>query len=107
MATKLLPPVHPGAFVKELIQEYGMSMYALAKALAVNPIRIVQIVHGKRAVTPDTAMRLAIYFGGDAQSWLNLQLAYDLKMAQKSLVKTINAEIKPLAAHDERFALAA
>jgi addiction module HigA family antidote len=97
MTTKLLPPVHPGAFVKELIQEYGMSMYGLAKALAVNPIRIVQIVHGKRAVTPDTAMRLAIYFGGDAQSWVNWQAQYDLKLAQQKYAKELERQIQPFA----------
>jgi antitoxin HigA-1 len=94
---KLLPPIHPGAFVKELIQDYGISMYALSKALCVNPIRIVQIVHGKRAVTPDTAMRLAIYFGGEAQSWVNWQAQYDLKTAQQKYEKELAEMIQPYA----------
>ena len=97
MAKKLLIPIHPGALVQELIQEYGMSMYALAKALRVNSIRIVQIVHGKRAVTPDIAMRLAIYFGGDAQSWVNWQAQYDLKLAQQKYAKELERQIQPFA----------
>jgi addiction module HigA family antidote len=84
-----------------------MSANALAKALHVTAARINEIVKEERGVTLDTALRLARYFGGDAQSWLNLQLAYDLKIAEKALIKTINAEIVPLAAGDERFALAA
>lgn len=101
-------PIHPGEILREdYLVPLGMTPNALSKALHVTAARINEIVKEERGITLDTALRLARYFGGDAQSWLNLQLAYDLKMAQKSLVKTINAEIKPLAAHDERFALAA
>lgn len=101
-------PIHPGEILREdYLAPLGMTPNALSKALHVTAARINEIVKEERGVTLDTALRLARYFGGDAQSWLNLQLAYDLKMAQKSLVKTINAEIEPLAAHDERFALAA
>ena len=73
-----------------------MSMYALAKALAVNPIRIVQIVHGKRAVTPDTALRLARYFNTTAQFWLNLQSSFDLKRAEREAGRRISREVRPL-----------
>lgn len=101
-------PIHPGEILREdYLVPLGMTPHALSKALHVTAARINEIVKEERGITLDTALRLARYFGGDAQSWLNLQLAYDLKMAEKSLVKTINAEIEPLAAHDERFALAA
>jgi addiction module HigA family antidote len=101
--------IHPGEILREdYLVPLGMTANALAKALHVTAARINEIVKEERGVTLDTALRLARYFGGDAQSWLNLQLAYDLKTAEKALIKAINAEIVPLAAaDDERFALAA
>lgn len=100
--------IHPGEILREdYLAPLGMSANALAKALHVTAARINEIVKEERGVTLDTALRLARYFGGDAQSWLNLQLAYDLKIAEKTLIKTINAEIVPLATGDERVALAA
>ena len=98
MATKKADPVHPGLFLAELMTEYGLSQYALAKAIGVQPIRIGQIVAGKRAVTPDTALRLARYFGTDAQSWVNWQAQYDLQVAQQSLAAKIKRDIQPLSA---------
>lgn len=101
-------PIHPGEILREdYLVPLGMTPNALSKALHVTAARINEIVKEERGITLDTALRLARYFGGDAQSWLNLQVAYDLKVAQKSLVKTINAEIEPLAARDERLALVA
>lgn len=101
-------PIHPGEILREdYLVPLGMTPNALSKALHVTAARINEIVKEERGITLDTALRLARYFGGDAQSWLNLQVAYDLKVAQKSLVKTINAEIEPLSAHDERLALTA
>ena len=73
---KRLSPIHPGLFLQELMQEYDLTQYALAKAIGVQPIRVSQIVSGKRAITPDTALRLARYFGTDAQSWLNWQASF-------------------------------
>ena len=93
MGKKLLP-VHPGLFLKELMTEYGLTQYALAGAINVQPIRIGHIVAAKRAITPDTALRLARYFGTDAQSWLNLQQQYDIHCAQDSLGKAL-AAIRP------------
>ena len=75
-----------------------MSAHALAKALNVTPARINEIVREERGVTTDTALRLARYFGGDAQSWLNLQQAYDLKIARKNSLRAIMKEVMPLAA---------
>ena len=89
-------PVHPGEILREdYLQPLGMSVNALAKALHVTPSRMNDIVLERRSVTPDTALRLARFFGGDAQSWLNLQQAYDLKVAEKSLMKNILKTIMP------------
>ncbi|MDW3688291.1 HigA family addiction module antitoxin [Cupriavidus sp. CV2] len=89
-------PVHPGEILREeFLAPLDMSANALAVALHVTAARINDIVRERRGITPDTAMRLARYFGGDAESWLNLQLAYDLKIAQREHGKEIAAEIAP------------
>ena len=76
-------PVHPGEILREdFLLPLGMSANALATALRVPAPRINDIVRERRAVTPDTALRLARYFGGDAQSWMNLQLAFDLRTTE-------------------------
>ena len=93
---KKLAPVHPGLFLKELMTEYGLSQYALAKAIGVQPIRIGQIVACKRAVTPDTALRLARYFGTDAKSWINWQAHYDLQVAELALDAKIKRDVLPM-----------
>ncbi len=91
--------VHPGEVLREeYLRPLGMSANALSKALHVPPARINDIVRERRGVTPDTAMRLVRYFGGDAKSWLNLQTEYDLKVAEASSLKEINQSISPMAA---------
>jgi addiction module HigA family antidote len=75
-----------------------MSANALARALRVPASRVNDIILERRGVSVDTAMRLARYFGGDVQSWLNLQLAYDLKVAQKTIASKIAKEVEPMAA---------
>ena len=75
-----------------------MSAYALAKALSVPAPRINEVIRERRGVSADTAMRLARYFGGDARSWLNLQTAYDLRVAEISNAKRIAREVSPVAA---------
>jgi len=78
-------PVHPGEVLREdFLRPSGLTANALAKALRVPAPRINDIVRGRRGVTADTAMRLARYFGGDAQSWLNLQTLYDLRIAERA-----------------------
>jgi addiction module HigA family antidote len=72
-----------------------MSSHALSKALHVPPARVNDIVLGRRGVSPDTALRFARYFGGDAQSWLNLQQTYDLKIAEHEALAKITEEIVP------------
>ena len=91
-------PIHPGEILKEeFLAPLGMSGNALSKALHVPATRINDILLERRGVTPDTALRLARFFGGDATSWLNLQQAYDLKVAAAALSNTINTEVQPLA----------
>jgi addiction module HigA family antidote len=87
-------PVHPGETLREdYLLPLGMSANALAKALNVPAPRINDIVRERRGVTADTAMRLARYFGGDARSWLNLQAAYDLRVAEIQNARRIEREI--------------
>ena len=92
-------PLHPGEVLREdYLVPLGMTASALSKALNVPSARINDIVRERRAVTADTAMRLARYFGGDARSWLNLQAAYDLRVAEIRNAKKIRREIAPAAA---------
>ncbi|MBN3563221.1 HigA family addiction module antitoxin [Aliamphritea spongicola] len=95
MVTNKLRPIHPGEILKEeYLVPLGMSENALAIALHVPATRINDIVRGKRAVTSDTALRLARYFGGDAQSWMNLQIAYDLKLAETEAGEAIKQNVR-------------
>jgi addiction module HigA family antidote len=92
-------PIHPGEVLREdFLKPLGMSANALAKALNVAAPRVNDIVRERRGVSADTAMRLARYFGGDARSWLNLQTAYDLRIAETTSAKRIAREISPAAA---------
>jgi addiction module HigA family antidote len=92
-------PVHPGEILREdYLIPLGLTASALAKALNVPAPRINEIVRERRSVTADTAIRLARYFGGDARSWLNLQAAYDLRVAEIRNAKRIEREIAPSAA---------
>jgi len=89
-------PVHPGEILREdFLIPLGTSANALAKALNVPAPRINDIVRERRGVSADTAMRLARYFGGDARSWLNLQAAYELRVAEIGSAKRIEREIAP------------
>lgn len=89
-------PVHPGEVLREeFLVPLGMSANALALALHVTAARINDIVRERRGITPDTALRLARYFGGDAESWLNLQQTYDLKVARRDHGAEIEAAIVP------------
>lgn len=89
-------PVHPGEILKEdFLKPLGLTANALAKALRVPAPRINDVVLKRRAVSADTAMRLARYFGGDARSWLNLQMNYDLRLAEIRNARRIAREIVP------------
>lgn len=92
-------PIHPGEVLREdFLKPLGMSANALAKALSVPTPRINDVARERRGVSADTAMRLARYFGGDARSWLNLQSAYDLRVAEISNARRIEREVSPSAA---------
>lgn len=92
-------PVHPGEVLREdYLKPLAMSANALAKALRVPASRINDIVLERRGVSVDTAMRLVRYFGGDVQTWLNLQTAYDLKVAETTIAAKIAKDIEPMAA---------
>ena len=96
---KTLPPVHPGdVLLEDFMKPLGLSQYRVALDIGVPAIRISQIVHGKRAITVDTALRLARYFGTSPGIWLRLQAQYDLEVAQKKLARRINREVKALKA---------
>jgi antitoxin HigA-1 len=90
-------PVHPGEILKEEIKARGVSANALAIALRTPSGRITDILNGKRGVSPETAMRLARYFGNSARFWLNLQTAYELAVAEAELGERIAAEVTPAA----------
>src|SRR4051812_48131446 len=99
MLRNQMRPVHPGEVLREdFMLPLGLSANALARALAVTPARINDIVRQRRSITGDTALRLARYFRTDAQSWLNLQSQYDLRVAEMSGIKEIRRLVKPRAA---------
>ena len=92
-------PIHPGEILREEFMEpHGLSANALAIALRVPASRINDISLERRAISPDTALRLARYFNTSAEFWTNLQAAFDLKVASSTLGKKIEKEIDPLAA---------
>jgi addiction module HigA family antidote len=88
---------HPGeVLLEDFMKPLVLTQYRLAHDIGVTPIRISQIVNGQRAITVDTAMRLAHYFGTSAAIWLRLQARYDLEVAETELSERINREIKVL-----------
>ena len=93
-----LPPIHPGELLRDELGEIGVSMNELARALRVPMNRISAIANGKRAITVDTAMRLARYFGTSPQFWLNLQNAYDLEVAEHAIRPRVEREVLPRTA---------
>jgi addiction module HigA family antidote len=93
------PPAHPGEVLREdFLKPLGLSQYALSKAIGVPQIRVSEIVNGKRAITPDTALRLARYFRTSAEFWMGMQATYDLELARDQIGKKINARVHPRAA---------
>ena len=95
---KKIPPVHPGEILQEeFLKPLGISQNRLGDELGVSPRRINEIVHGKRAITADTALRLSRCFGNSASFWLGLQMDYDLDVAEDALASRINREVHQLA----------
>jgi antitoxin HigA-1 len=98
--TEKLDPIPPGEILlEEFMQPHGLSQNKLARDLDVPVARINDIIHGRRGVTADTALRLAAYFGTTAELWLNLQTRYDLKVAQRTTGKAIRKAVRPLSHH--------
>ncbi|MGB8886040.1 MAG: HigA family addiction module antitoxin [Candidatus Korobacteraceae bacterium] len=94
-----LPPIHPGEILHEdFMKPLGLSMNRLALDLHVPVTRIAEIVHQRRGITPDTALRLGRYFNTSARFWLNAQSSYDLEVAQDALQRTIERDVRPLVA---------
>ena len=97
MATKRIMPIHPGEILlEEFLEPLGISQYRLAKDISVPARRINEIVHGKRSITADTALRLSRYFSLSDRFWLNLQARYDLELEKDKLEGRIEAEVKVL-----------
>ena len=95
MRKKMIPPIHPGEILmEEVLKPLGISQYKLAKGNNVPVRRINEIVHGKRSITPDTALRLSRYFNLSERFWLNLQARYDLEVEKDKLNDRIEAEVK-------------
>ena len=99
MSQRKLPPIHPGEILlEEFLIPMGISQYRLAKDIGVPPRRINEIVRGQRAITADTALRLARYFRTTERFWLNLQTRYDLEMVKDRLGNRLDHEVTALAA---------
>jgi addiction module HigA family antidote len=100
---KRLPPIHPGEILQtEFLDPLGVSQYRLAKDTSVPPRRINEIVRGQRAISADSALRLARYFGTSEHFWLNLQSRYDLELQKDRLGSRLDREVHALADTNRR-----
>jgi addiction module HigA family antidote len=96
MKKRDFPPIHPGEILlKEFLEPLKISQYRLAKDIGVTPRRINEIVHGRRAISADTALRLGRFFKMEAPFWLNLQSRYDMEVAKEMLQDKIDKEVHP------------
>jgi antitoxin HigA-1 len=98
MTKARLAPIHPGVYLKELLEELRLSQYRLAQDLGVPAMRINHVVHGKRPVTAELALRLGRYFGQSPRYWLNLQSRYDMDVAEDALGDQVVREVRPFKA---------
>jgi len=96
MSHRDFPPIHPGDHLTEFLEEFGVSQYRLAKEIDVPPRRVNEIVHGKRSVTADTALRLGRYFNTTPEFWMNLQMRYALELERERLKPRL-MDIHPVA----------
>ncbi len=95
MNKKKIPPIHPGEILdEEFLKPMEISQNQLGRDLGVSPRRINEIIHGKRSITADTALRFATYFGNSASFWLGLQMGYDLDVAEDTLALKIKKEVR-------------
>ncbi|OVE75942.1 addiction module antidote protein, HigA family [bacterium E08(2017)] len=96
---KKIPTIHPGEILlEEFLKPMNISQNQLGRDLGVSPRRINEIIHAKRSITADTALRLSAYFGNSASFWLGLQMDYDLDIAEDTLAKRIQKEVHALSA---------
>jgi addiction module HigA family antidote len=95
MNKKRISPVHPGVYLKELLDGLKLSQYRLARELGVPAMRINHVVNGKRPVTAELALRLGRYFGQSPRYWINLQSRYDMDVAEDALSEQVAREVQP------------
>jgi antitoxin HigA-1 len=98
MTRSRIAPVHPGIYLKELLEELRLSQYRLAREIRVPAMRISHVVRGKRPVTAELALRLGHYFGQNPRYWLNLQSRYDMDIAEDRLGGRVAREVRPFTA---------
>ncbi len=96
ITAKKLPLLHPGEYLRSVLDDAGLSANEVALSLRVPANRLTKILNGRRAITADTAMRLGRYFGTSAQMWVNLQARYDLGAAEGALAERIEREVQPM-----------
>lgn len=96
MTKKRIKPVHPGVYLKELLDELELSQYRLAQDLGIPAMRINYVVNGKRPVNAELALRLGRYFSQDPRYWTNLQSRYDMDIAEDALAAKVSREVHPL-----------
>jgi addiction module HigA family antidote len=94
MTKARLAPIHPGVYLKELLDEVGLTQYRLARDIGMPAMRINHIVHGKRPITAELALRLGRYFGQSPRYWLNLQSRYDMDVAEDALGEQVVREVR-------------
>lgn len=98
MEKKIMAPIHPGEILmKEFLEPLGITQYRLAKDISVVPRRVNEVVHGKRAITADTALRLSRYFGTSEKFWMNLQTRYDMELQKDLLGNRLKKEVVVLS----------
>jgi addiction module HigA family antidote len=95
MARRRIAPVHPGVYLKELLEELGLSQYRLALDIGVPAMRVSHLIHGNRPMTAELALRLGRYFGQSPRYWLNLQSRYEMDLAEDALGERVAREVRP------------
>jgi antitoxin HigA-1 len=98
MTKSTIADVHPGEYLRELIDELGLSQYRLAQDIGVAPMRISHVVRGQRPVTAELALRLGRYFGQSPRFWMNLQTRYDIDVTEQDLGEQVVREVRPFTA---------
>ncbi len=98
MARKRIAPVHPGTYLKELLEELELSQYRLAQDIGVTAMRVSHVVRGQRPITAEFALRLGRYFKQSPRFWLNLQSRYDIDVTEDQFGKRVTQEVQPYKA---------